>query len=832
MAGVIVAVGERVRRFSAGVALAAAVLAWPAAGGAEVRKFAGHADGVTGVAFFPDGKRAASCGHDGDRTVRVWDLATGRELRRFKAEKTGFSALAVSPDGKTILAAGRDHVIRLWSADGPATPRRLEGHSNVVNHLAFSPDGRRAASTAWDGTLRLWDVATGKEVRRFEGHKGSVNGVAFSPDGKRLATGGADHSVRLWEVSTGKELRKLEGHPDWVGDVAFSPDGKRIASGGGTNAPDLILWDASTGAAERRVPAGPDAGWAVAFAGAGRVLAVRSDAVAAFDAASGRETDRLAGHSGQVYALAVAPDGRRVLTGGADKSMRLWELAAAPSPTPPAPAGDPLARAAALRKELERLEDADQIRTREYAFRRAVREAAAGFPAVTPGLEATPKQFTRVVLNGKRKGFDAVRFRTPAGKGAWDLYYEFAVPTGPNGIPVRFFNILPASGDMRVFSEVSQSRDEPIEGLDLPKNFHAGMSLNQGRLKPGAEYYLWFQYNDGAAEVPTYVKLRLSATHEVFLTGDNRDAQVAALEMPEGVVGLGTVAGGAKALVATGGEVVTVDLATGREVERRPLGTSAGRAVAFSPDGKLALVAGDEPTVGLFDLATGKERHALRGAGGRPRSLAFSPDGKLVLAGFDDNVIHLWDVDRGAEVRKFEGHTDQVFALAFSPDGRRFASGASVTDPAARVWDVATGKALARLEGNAEAVYAVAFSPDGKSVLTGGEDDSVRLFDAATGRQVRAFEKKVEENVRAVAFLPDGRRALSAGDELDVRLWDVATGESLARFGGHTQPVGRLAVSPDGRFAVSADNFGVVRVWRLPAAPAAPKAKPGGRNRR
>ena len=824
---------ERRRRLGAwtavGVMLAGSAL------GAEARKFEGHSDSVTGVAFFADGRRAASCGDRADSTVRVWDVETGRELRRFSAEGVGLSALAVSPDGKAVLAAGRDHVIRLWMVSGPpdARPRRFEGHGDVVNHVAFSPDGKLAASTSWDGTARLWDVASGKELRKLEGHQGSVNGVSFSPDGRRLATGGADHAVRIWDASTGRETRKLEGHAGWVGDVAFAPDGRRIASAGGKDEPVVILWDASTGAVARRIDAPPDAGWGVAFAGGGRLLAIESDAVAVFDVATGRETNRLAGHGGQIYAFSASPDGRRALTGGADKTVRLWDLDAA-SASPAAPF-DPLARAASLRRELEGIDDVNRARPLEYAFRHAVREAAAGFAEVRPSIDSRPREFTRVVLNAHKKGFDAIKFRTPAGEGAWDLRWRFVVPNGPDGAPVRRFYIVAESGDVRGPTEFSQTFDEPVEGLDMPKNLQVVQVLLNGRLRPGATYYLWFLFNEGATEVPTSLKIELDQTFPDVAAAAHREAEVAVLEMSERVVGLGFAARGEKGavhlLAASGAEVMTIDPQTGRQVGRSPLGPDPlgpdPKRVTFSQDGRVALITGDEPMPHLADLATGKERHVLKGAGSASRSAALSPDGRSAAVGFEDGVIRLWDVATGAERRTFEGHTDQVFALAFAPDGRRIASGASVTDPVARIWDTATGQVRARLEGNARAVYAVTFSRDGRSVLTGGEDGSVRLFDAATGRQVRAFETESDAHVRAVAFLPDRRRALSAGDGLDLRLWDVVTGEPLARFSGHGQSVGLLAVSPDGRFAASADAHGFLRVWRLPSRTADAKPGPG-----
>ena len=81
----------------------------------------------------------------------------------------------------------------------------------------------------------------------------------------------------------------------------------------------------------------------------------------------------------------------------------------------------------------------------------------------------------------------------------------------------------------------------------------------------------------------------------------------------------------------------------------------------------------------------------------------------------------------------------------------------------------------------------------------------------------------------ASGSLPDGRRALSAGDGLDLRLWDVVTGKPLARFSGHGQSVGLLAVSPDGRFAASADAHGFLRIWHLPGRTADAKPRPGAR---
>jgi WD40 repeat protein len=136
--------------------------------------------------------------------------------------------------------------------------------------------------------------------------------------------------------------------------------------------------------------------------------------------------------------------------------------------------------------------------------------------------------------------------------------------------------------------------------------------------------------------------------------------------------------------------------------------------------------------------------------------------------------------------------------VAFSPDGRQVVSGSE--DQTVRLWDAATGAALQRLEGHTGVVTSVAFSPDGRQVVSGSYDQTVRLWDAATGAALQRLEGHTDY-VSSVAFSPDSRQVVSGSEDQTVRLWDAATGAALQRLEGHTGAVTSVAFSPDGKLS-------------------------------
>jgi WD40 repeat protein len=164
------------------------------------------------------------------------------------------------------------------------------------------------------------------------------------------------------------------------------------------------------------------------------------------------------------------------------------------------------------------------------------------------------------------------------------------------------------------------------------------------------------------------------------------------------------------------------------------------------------------------------------------------------------------------EIRTLVGHGRPVNACAMTPDGRLAFSASD--DDTLKLWDLQTGRELATLTGHEAKVTACALTPDGRRALSASWDRTLKLWDLQTGRDL-ATRTGHDGGVTACALTPDGRLGLSASWDRTLKLWDLQSRRELATLQGHAGPVWACALTPDGRLALSASRDRTLKLWDL-----------------
>jgi WD40 repeat protein len=612
------------------------VLLWDAPTGEVRQRFPVPVTGVLSLAFSPDGRHILAACRDG--SIRLWDAQTAKEVQRCAGHQGGANSVCFSPGGKYVLSGGADWKVRIWDAARGTELRCLNGHGSAVEGVAWSPDGRLVASAGWDNTVRLWDVRSGVQIRRFEAANSDLaRCVAFSPDGRRLLAGygakfaagkwvlGDDQGLRVWDADKGGELLHLPLQGHIVRSVAFSPDGKRALSGDQDGG--LTLWDLEAGKLRFRdtshgaglwvmaVAFAPDGSQALSAGGdrsvrlwrwpdMGKVVADKPrPAVEDVEIPAGV----LAAHKEMVFAVAVSPDGKYILSGGGGLKDNKYQPG---------------------KENLAVLWD---VKTEQPKFRleghtdsvRAVAFAPGGKKAATAGedgkiciwdVETGRKLATWTTAGGQRLGavhglaFSSDGSKLVSGGAALILW---AVATGKGDR----FDRQPG-----FISGVAFSRDGQFvlsgsgDGTVRLWNTATGKELRQIPQGNGSvEAVAWS--HDGRSVVTGLAGAREEDSARVW-----------------GVV------------LAVAGNNVSTSVTLLLHLQGH---TAGADAVAFSPDDKLVATGSMDGTVRVWDTTWGKEvaqyKHTLG-----VRGVAFFPDGRRLVGCDDDGKVRVWSLPAAA----------------------------------------------------------------------------------------------------------------------------------------------------------------------------------------
>ncbi len=627
----------------------------------QLLTFSGHTLRVWSLAYSPDGQRIASgsahWGRDVQGEVKVWDANTGQELFSFRDQPYSIMSLAFSPDA-TVLASASV----IWGAGrrrGDVRVRDLKtGQERLsipcdsdVFSVAFSPDGRVLAMGCSNGIIRLCDSSTGKEQRVLAGHGSTVFSVCFSPDGAWLASGSNDSSVRVWDARDGRELKaiRIPGPTPSVRAVSFSSDGAYLAAAtyGGT----VTVFDAQTGSEVNRDLAHGSAYVAFGPADLSLAVATSEEGIYLLQALTGARKPRFPGHRSGESRVVFSLDGRRLVTAGADRLVRVWDVTAEPEPREMNVTGDGNIADMAYSPDGRQLAVVTTAR-RGSLLRGAMTDKTLRTWDMTAGRQLH-------VAKGHTEWLTCVAY-SPDGR---------VIATGSDDKTVRLWNAQ--SGEPRF---TLTGHTDKVTGVAFGPDGSRLVSVSLDKT-----LRLW--------DAGTGQELDAFPSHD------------------SGITSVAWVSDGRHVIVAgENGKVTVWNVAT-----RREHATLRGHAVkvhsmTLSRDAQLLATADASGNIHIWDFAALVEgraavpRHSLQRHVEPVTGLSFSPDGNR-LASVSSESVTLWDAATGQEILAPRCQTGSESRVQFSPDGRQLAVSAGI---AVRILDSTDERPAAGLNAQTE----------------------------------------------------------------------------------------------------------------------------------
>jgi serine/threonine protein kinase/WD40 repeat protein len=652
-------------------------------------------------------------------------LGSGFQTTSFAPAGGQVFAARLDPTGTHVLTVGQHpegDAAQLWHADG-RPKAALRGHRGQVLDGLFLPQADLVATAGVDQTVRWWRVTDGSQTAQWE-HSGVVHLLRCSRDGRVVLSASYGRAgpfvAQAWDRASGTPLGTMSQHQRLIVAAEISPDGRWAASCG--DAGFVRLWDAATGAMLAELAGQPERPRALAFSPASDCLAVadREGFVHLYRVPDGSLLGRIA-HSRQVQAVAFAPSGQHLLTGGRDQTARLWRL--------PTPDGQPDAPAE-LRTFLGHDGDIRHVgfdASGKYAFTTCadgvVRVFDASADATAKGMELLRHEIGAALEDagfgpdaghllvqvgsqrallwhcGERNGIVALRQPGPVPAASFDGTGS-AVLTAGDDEHVRRWNAQDGS-----LQWLTERLGQPVTALAIAAdNGHLLVGLADGRLQLRA-------LHDGSLlreltpQSTRMLSLRLAASGNAwFRIGSDRRAIVQEL--------------------ASGTILAQVE---------RPTPLVAGDLQPAAQH--FATVERGENRARLWRVADGSEATALPQHPAQVRTVRFRPDGKAILSACSEGWLCIADLD-GHELLRFTTGSPLQHAC-WSADGTLIATAAARDQHRVRVWRTSDGKELLHFAGHDQPVDSIEFSPDGQWIATASRDATAKIWPTDPERLAR-----------------------------------------------------------------------------------------------
>ncbi len=298
----------------------------------QIRAFTGHMGPVYAVTLSSDGHSALSAGSD--LMLRHWSTANGEEIATLKGHARPVRHVAFLPDARFAVSAGDDRSARLWSLAQGSLVRTFDRHDSEVLSLSVTADGLGIVTGTRFRSVMRWDLNTGRAMSEFGDHNGPVTAIATTPTGQYALTGGQDRLLRLHNMPGLGLERPLGQLPDGILSIAIAPDAERAAVACGDGA--IYSWDLRATSPVEQRPTPPrqtmrghdGAVRSVTFIADGRIILSggRDGTLRLWHADTGQSLLVIGAHRDQIHAVAAGPHQGLAATAGADGQVRLWDI--------------------------------------------------------------------------------------------------------------------------------------------------------------------------------------------------------------------------------------------------------------------------------------------------------------------------------------------------------------------------------------------------------------------------------------------------------------------------------------------------------------------------
>ncbi len=627
------------------------------------------------IAFSPDGKRVISV--DAAGILKTWDTETGRSLSSRMTDSLGLAFDSSRTRMVGITNDPKEYLI--WDLTKETSPTRIVMNGTRGVAAAFRPDGKQLALVKDASLIQLWDLEKGVESSILSGRADPLVYFTYSPDGKLIAVARRFGWIEIWDLETGKRRHEFRGHPGEgieVQRVEFRPDSKALVSVGLDGG---RVWDVADAHQIGSLQANSSFLYCGSFSPDGKRIATSGAdrTVRVWDTTTFRELANFRGHTHEVTLVTWSPDGTKLLSSSNDTTLRTWDVGNEAITSPP----------------------------------------SATAASSNAGSSTEPRVAPLRTLGGHTGAVSAFSFSPDSKRMAtvsWDGYlitHDLATGGILKKIQVTTQNAL--SNQIRMLRG----------GTAFSTSVGAvAFSPDGKRIATGTE--------SSISPAIGFVRIFDSDTGENLKTfkDDMRGPIACLVYSPDGkrlLVGTGGVHPRFRGIKQT---CAVIDAEDGKVIASYDGHSQSLFDGCLSPDGKLAATVAFDGGVHVWDTTTGAKKMILRPADEADtvfRGVAWSLDGKTIAATGLDQSVWLFDVSTQKETRKLKGHAGEVYRAAFTPDGQRLAT--TGRDATVKLWNVATGDEVLSFREHTSEIYDLAFSPDGQTLASAGFDQKTIL---------------------------------------------------------------------------------------------------------